>query len=233
MGVTRFPYGIGTTKSNDVLRDFGMPDPTKWFCYHNDFQSGKDYDATNEFIATIVGGSVSVAATGEFGELNLSSGAALNNHAFLQLRGNGFTLRNGKKAFYKTRLKINILGSASIITGLQIQDTTPLDFTDGIVFMRETTATSWTAMCRKDATTGATSVTNVGTLAANTYVVLGFYFDGKQTVEYFCDGNKVATINATSAFLPDAPLTVSFGIQTTEAVTKLLTVDYVFAAIER
>jgi hypothetical protein len=41
------------------------------------------------------------------------------------------------------------------------------------------------------------------------------------------------SLSASSTYLPDTELTVSFGIQNGEAVAKTMTVDYIFAAKER
>lgn len=234
MGVTRFQYGVSTTHTRDPLSNFGLPDPSKYVSYFNDFIADKDYNDTTEYILTQTGGTVAVTASAQHGLLTISTGATLNNHGFLQLRGFPVIPTIGKKIFFKTRLKVNILGSASIITGLQNIDTTPLDFTDGIIFSRATTATTWTAMCRRDATTGATQVTGLGVLGTDIFTTLGFYYDGNRSVEFFIDNRKVATINAgINIFLPDTNLTPSFGIQTTEAVAKILTIDYIFMACER
>lgn len=235
MGVTRFQHGISTAHSRDPLNNFGLPDPSKYVSYFNDFITSSNYSATTEYILTQVGGTVEVTASAQHGLLTITTGATSNDHGFLQLRGFPILPTSGKRIFFKTRLSVNVLTSASIIAGLQNVDTTPLDFTDGIVFSRATTATTWTAMSRKDATTGATQVTGLGVLGANTFTTLGFYYDGRRSIEFFIADKKVTTIDVgtTNAFLPNTNLTPSFGIQTTEAVAKILTMDYIFVACER
>ena len=69
-------------------------------------------------------------------------------------------------------------------------------------------------------------------MVADTYIKLGFAYDGKSEIAIFADGVQVGTSAVTN--LPDDEvLTVSFGIQNGEAVAKTMSIDYVFASKER
>jgi hypothetical protein len=72
----------------------------------------------------------------------------------------------------------------------------------------------------------------VATLANNTFVSLGFYYDGVSQVQYFVNGVS-AGASVTTNLPDDEDMTVSFAIQNGEAVAKTMTVDYVFVAKER
>ena len=88
-------------------------------------------------------------------------------------------------------------------------------------------------ICRKDASTGSTTASAVATLADDTFVELGFYYDGQSRVAYEVNGSVLGSLDASSTFLPDAICTVSFALQNGEAVAKTMTVDYVYVAKER
>jgi hypothetical protein len=63
-----------------------------------------------------------------------------------------------------------------------------------------------------------------------------FYFDGSRYISVFKDGVKTKDIDLTTTlatYLPDTELALSFGVKNGEAVAKVLTVDYIFAALER
>ena len=118
-------------------------------------------------------------------------------------------------------------------SGLILTDTTPLDATDGIYFQKDDGDAQLDIYVRKDATTGSTSVSNVATVVSDTFLTVGFEYDGMQTITAFVDNALVARLDASSTYLPDTLLNVSFGVQNGEAVAKTLTLDYIFAAQER
>ena len=73
---------------------------------------------------------------------------------------------------------------------------------------------------------------DIATIHDNTYVTVGFYYDGVNSVEYFVD--DVSIDEAVVTNLPnDEALAVSFGIQNGAAAAKTMTVDYIFVACER
>jgi poly(3-hydroxyalkanoate) synthetase len=91
---------------------------------------------------------------------------------------------------------------------------------------------------QKNATTGQLTSTAVTTAAASdTFMTIGFYFDGERYVDLYKDDVKVATVDLTATlttYLPDTELTVTFAIMNGEVTnSRVLTVDYIFVAQER
>ncbi len=113
---------------------------------------------------------------------------------------------------------------------MQVTDSTPLDVTDGIYFLKSAAATAWDILLRKDATTGSTGATGIATCVADTYMVLGWHYDGKSAVKYYVDDVHKGTLDASSTYLPDTELTVSFGVF---GASMVLSIDYILAAKER
>jgi hypothetical protein len=62
---------------------------------------------------------------------------------------------------------------------------------------------------------------------------VGFEYDGIQTVKVFVNNAVVTRLDASSTYLPDTLLAVSYGVQNGEAAAKTMTLDYIFAAQER
>ena len=117
--------------------------------------------------------------------------------------------------------------------GLQVVDTTPLDVTDGVYFLKAAGAATIDAIVRKNATTGSNSASAIASVADDTFITLGMYYDGDSKVYYSVNETVLGSLSATSAYLPDTITTVSVAVANGSAVARTLTLDYVFAAFER
>lgn len=228
----RYPSGVSTNRPTQTLANYGMPDPTMWHTFFTDFDT---FTATSWTITTTEAGAgdATEALTDEDGGVLLVTNDAADDDAdFFQKVGESFLMEAGKPAVFKARIKTSDATQSDIVIGLQVTDTTPLSVTDGIYFLKSDGAATVDFICRKNATTGSTSASAVATMANNTWIVLGWYYDGKGNVECFVDDVKVAggTLDASSTYLPDTELSVSFGLQNGEAVAKTLSVDYILAA---
>lgn len=225
---TRFPGGVTNVTKASTAGNYGLPDPSSWHTYFNDF----DTYAAGEWTVTETGDGTQALTDADGGVLLITNAAADDNAVFMQKVGESFLMESGKPAVFKARFKVSDATQSDLVIGLQITDTTPLDATDGIYFIKADGSTTLTAVCRKNATTGSTSMT-AATLASDTYVVVGWYYDGKSSVTVFVNDAAVGSLDGTSTYLPDTELTVSFGVQNGEAVAKTMSVDYILAAKKR
>lgn len=223
---TRYPSGVtNVTKASD-LGMFTAPDPTKNHVYFEDF----DYYTAGDWTVTTAGSASAVAlADVNGGAITLTTDAGATDSVYMNKIGESFLFVVGKKAWLKTRLRVSNATSSIFAVGLQITDTSPLDVTDGVFFYKAGGATSITLQVEKNNT--ATSST-VGSCTDGTMVTLGFYYDGASGISYFLDGVQVGTSAVTN--LPDDEnLTVSIALKNTTTEARIMTVDYVLAAIER
>lgn len=225
---TRFFDGVTTVRGHNPLGMFGMPDPTRWHVFWEDW----DYHVAASWTVTKTGAGTNALTDENGGVLLLTNAAADNDAVYYNKVGEGFLMASGKKAFFKARFKVSDATQSDFVMGLQITDTTPLDATDGIYFMKDDGDTQLDVYVRKDATTGSTSATNIATVGTS-YFTVAWAYDGKSAVKYFVDDVHLGTLDGSSSFLPDTELTVSFGVQNGEAVAKTMSVDYIFAALER
>jgi hypothetical protein len=229
----RYPFGVSTNNPRQTLANYGMPDPTAWHTFFTDFDT---FTATSWTITTTEAGAgdATEALTDEDGGVLLvTNDAADDDNDFFQKVGEGFLMEAGKSAVFKARIKTSDATQSDIVIGLQVTDTTPLSVTDGIYFLKTDGAATVDVICRKNATTGSTSASAVATMVSDTWIVLGWEYDGKGNLKYFVDDVHIGTLDASSTYLPDTELTVSFGIQNGEAVAKTLSVDYILAAKKR
>lgn len=228
MSMTRFPNGLSTRKSTDPYGQYFHPDQTDEHRYIDDFNN---YTAT-AWTITVVGSSTPALVAGDGGLLSIATSATSGDSAFLQKTTEGYSFETGKPAWFSCRFKVSTLAT-TIVFGLQVTDTTPLDVTDGIYFLSTTATGVITGIVRKNATTGSSSVA-VGSLVADTYTELAWYWDGKNTVNFYQDRVQKGSITGVAAsYLPDTTATVSFGIQTDSANARSMTVDYFYCSKSR
>lgn len=226
---SRFTSGVSSRKYPDPLYNYSDLDPTDLHRYWEDF----DTYTSGQWTATVTGTGTTALTAGDGGLLASATSGANNDANYLQKTTEGFSFEAGKQAWFKTRFKVSALTSVVVI-GLQVTDTTPEDVTDGIYFLSTTATGAVTLYCRQDATTGSTTATGM-TLVADTFTELAWYWDGKGNLQYFQDGRHLGTITGitTSNYLPNTTTTVSFGLRTTTAAVKTLTIDYILAAKAR
>lgn len=227
---TRFPYGLTNVGETDLFADMVQPDPTLFHTYFNDFDT---YTAGDWTVTETDSGATQALTAGDGGLLLITNTAADNDLVALQKNPAAFTFTAGKKTFFRCRFKVSDATQSDIIFGLQVVDSTPLDVTDGIYFLKADGAATVDFICRKNASTGSTSASAVATMANDTFIELGFYYDGQSKVAYEVNGSVLGSLDASSTYLPDTTCTVSFALQNGEAVAKTMTVDYVYVAKER
>lgn len=233
---TRFPSGVTNGAVSGVCSSLGMLDPTKFHTWFDDFDS---YAAGDWVITTTEAGAGSASealADADGGVLVITNDDADNDNDFLQWAGGAgattesFKFEVGKKLWLKSRFKVSDATQSDFVIGLQITDTSPLDVTDGVFFQKDDGDANLDFHVEKNNT--ATSATAISTVSDDTYLVVGFYYNGVDGIEYFVNDVKLGTSAVTN--LPDdEELTISFGIQNGEAAAKSMSIDYLFVAKER
>lgn len=232
MGIsnTRFQYGVTNVGETDLFGDMVQPDPTLFHEYFNDFDT---YAAGDWTVTETQAGATQALTAGDGGLLLLTNSAADDDLNALQKNPAAWTFTAGKKTFFRCRFKVSDATQSDVVIGLQVVDATPLDVSDGIYFLKADGSTNVSVICRKNATTGSTSASAITTLADDTFVELGFYYDGESKVYYEVNGSVTGSLDGSSSYLPDTTCTVSFAIQNGEAAAKTMTVDYIYVAKER
>jgi hypothetical protein len=227
---TNFPQGISTAGAGDPAFDLGVPDPTKWIVFFDDFHR---YLASDWVITTTeagAGDATEALTDAQGGALLITNDAADNDADFFQTVGESFYFVAGKKTIFKARFKTNDATNTDLVFGLQIRDTTPLAVSDGVYFRKDDDDAYLDFVVVKNST--ATTATAVATLASNTWTTVAFCYDGKDAIHYYVNDVRVGQ-SVTTNLCDDEELTVSFGIQNGAAAAKTLTVDYILAAQER
>jgi hypothetical protein len=228
---THFTSGVTNVGTDSTLGKLKAPAPHKYHQYFNDFDT---YLASDWTITTTEDGTGSASealADGDGGVLLVTNAAGDNDHDFFQLVKEGFKFESGKQIGFHIRFKTNDATQSDIVAGLQLTDTTPLDVTDGIFFLKSDGAATISFIVEKDSTQSTLTLPN--SLADDTFMTLGFIYDPKDQKFHVFQNNVLAgTVVSTNA-PDDEELTLSFGIQNGAAAAKTLSVDYVGAYKER
>lgn len=226
MSTTRFPNGVTNVGEDSLFAALGQLAGPEFHTYFEDF----DYYAAADWTVTETQAGATQALTdGDGGLLLLTNTAADNDLVALQKVGESYRFESGKKLFFEARFKVSNATQSDVVMGLQITDATPLDVSDGVFFLKSDDSTTISLLVEKNNTATTTSV---GTLADDTYIRLGFYYDGNSSIQAFVNGTYVAT-SATTNLVDDEDLTISFALQNGNAVARTMTVDYVYVAKER
>ena len=231
---TNFPNGISTADRGTELERLILPDPTQAHVYFNDFTT---YVAGDWTITTTEGGTgnASEALTNVAGgALLITNDDADNDSDELQLAVESFKFASGKKSWFKTRFKVSDATQSDWIIGLCITDTTLIDaVSDGVYFKKDDGDASIDFALELNGS--ATEASGIATQSDDTFVTLGWYFDGDTTngIKYYVDGTHKGTQTTMTNLCTDEELAVSFALQNGAAAAKTMTLDYIYAAQER
>jgi hypothetical protein len=228
MTVTRYPSGVTNVTAENTLGGMGQPDPTKFHTYFNDF----DTFLASDWTITAVGTGTTSLISGDGGLLSVVTSAAAPDSRAHQITVAGFTFTPGKKMFFKIACAISNATLSVFQAGLIALDTTPTDVTDGIYFLKPAATTNIGVFVRRDATTGNLSNTNIAQMTTD-LTSFGFYYDGRETVEFYINDRIIGSLPATAVNFPDVAMAPLFFLGNGDAVARTLNVDYIFAAKER
>lgn len=234
---SRFTSGVATVDSQYPLGQYPFPDP-----FHTSGSVGLDVVSyVNDFFTvgsttldwTITGTSSTFAITDGLAGVALVTPGGASTVTTVAGTHNGFQFIAGNAFWYLCRIKMNAISSTkSFLFGLQTG--TSATSTDGIWFTKPASSTSLNLVSRVGSTS-TTLVTGVTTVAADTYVDVGFYYNGTDLLVYSQDALvarvTAPTIGASATTLTSALLTPVFQ-STPTATTDTLSIDYVLAAQE-
>lgn len=197
--------------------------------YETDFLTYNSAD----WVVTATGAGTRVLTDAIGGQLLVTNAAADNDAQWFQLggtaNGESVAFQAGKKTWFDIRFKVdNVL--ADTIVGLHVTDTTPEGGVDsGVYFRRLTTATALDLVI--ESATTETVVTTGITMANDTFLTVGLYYDGARL--FYTQSRRILGEATVLTNLPTTELRLSFGVQNGTGVARSMTVDWVAVASER
>ena len=224
----RYPNGINNANVRTPFYNIGLPDPSVYATYFDDFVKFTAADWTITKVGT--GTTALSTATLPGGNLVVTNSAAGSDSVFLQAIGPSFKYTAGKGLAFKARFKVDDATLAGFVIGLQETDTTPLDVNNGIAFYKPAATAVMSASV--EASNTASSIATVATIASDTYIEVGFSYEPRlSTVNFFANGALVGALPLTN--MPTVVMTPSFGVVNGSGVVRIMTVDYILAMLER
>lgn len=202
-------------------------DPAVAFTFFDEFQDWKLAGTDIGWARTATGAGTSVIGDAAGGVLVNTCSTSDNDMIQAQWNSEGFALATGKPCWFEARLKINETIQSDMFVGLIVTDTSIVVSapSDGVWFRKDDGDTNFDFVTSASST--ATATTAVGTAVDDTYVKLGFFYDGAGSVFGYINGVLVATHTAN---IPTTELAPSFAIQQGEGTNaKILSIDYIKA----
>lgn len=226
--VTRFDDGVTNRGVGHIFgASMKQMDPTRFHTFFEDF----DYFTAADWVVTSVGSATQALADGDGGLLLITNGAVDDNSSFFNKVGESFLFELGKPLYFAARIALSDVLQSDAVLGLQITDTTPLDVTDGVFFLKSDADAGVDLIIEKDGV--QTVISDVATLVDDTFIELSFVWDGIDSIWAGVDGTAVQRVAVGTTLPDDEIMTISFGVQNGEAVAKTMTVDYIYVAKER
>ncbi|UXN73379.1 hypothetical protein N8D56_21265 [Devosia sp. A8/3-2] len=217
-----------------IFLDGRTANPEDYYEFFADFTNTAEYVAGDWTTTNAGSGTVAIntgsAAGAAGGQLVLTGGAADDALLAVQNKLECFKFVAGKKLYFSARFKLNDVTQSDIAIGLQVTDTTPLAVADGLFFRKDDGDAFLDFVASKNSS--ETQKTAVATLVNDTFVKVAFYYDGADSAVYV-DDNAVGRVTPLTNVVDDEELCISFAVQNGEAVSKVMTIDYVRALVER
>lgn len=203
-------------------------DPATAFTFFDDFFRIDITGGDSGWISTETEGGAGDAAIAVSdaagGVLTILNDAADNDSVELQWGSEHFKLATAKPLWFEIRLKVSDATQSDFAVGLAKINTTVIDTpADAILMKKDDGDANIDFLTDKDGTPTATDTTSDA--VDDTWVKLGFFFDGAGTAYGYVDGVLKAT--HTTNICDDEELAVTIAWQNGEAVAKTMSVDYV------
>ena len=204
---------------------------TEWHKFFDDFDKFTAAEWTITTTEAGAGDATEAIGDADGGVLVITNDAGDNDLDFIQSLNETFKFEVGKRLYFEARFKVLEVIQCDVRIGLIIKDTTLLDVTDGIYFGTDDGDALLDFSVEKNNT--ATLTAGVATLVANTFITVGFYYDGSSSdIDIIVNGETVGSSVLTN-MVDDEELAITFGIQNGEAVANVLSIDYILAMKER
>jgi hypothetical protein len=214
----------------------GLPpsvvDQLDWHIIFDDFVEVVN-DQTNKWTTIIDTGCTAVIeADTAFGSLNFTCDSGDNEGASIQ-KNETVKFVSGKKLIFEARFKLADVDDCDCAIGLaqnHATDPEAMIAGAGVWFQVNEADASGNLVC-KSGTAGASSESSGVAMVNNTFIRVGFVYDGADTITFYV--NRIAKVTMNFASLPTTELTPSMYYINGAADTDGAQLDYIFVAVER
>ena len=202
---------------------------------HSSVSDGPAGEALWYAVQTVGSDATATFGEGHGGTMVLTNAGGSDNDEMLCYQQSEWLLPNAaKKLEFETRLKCSRV-DASIFAGLTMRQQARGEANatllgsgiDQVGFHLDQTANI--EFLYQDGTTSSDTDTT-SDLVADTYITLGFVYDGSGKMKVYVDGSLALT--KTDGALPNQEVCIQFGVRNGSAAATALTIDYVYLHAE-
>ena len=229
MSMTRFKNGLTNVAKGNTLEEYIALDPTKAHEYFSDFDTFTAADWVLTAISVGAGTSAVTLPDTDGGVALITTAANENDGLWAQNTAETFLLETGKKTWIKSRFFVGDAIQSDIIIGLHSTSTTPQAAT--MRFLFESVDASAAMYFNVDDNTTDVDSATVVTLADDTFVTVGAYYDGVSTIRLYA--NDVHTATMRDVDIPGAEMAFGFGYINGAAGAETAGFDYLMVSKER
>lgn len=244
---TRFPNGVTNRRPTHPLGNLPILDPSRYVVFFDDFTSFVIAAAglTGWHLDEVNTGTAPVVQDAHGGVILFVNANADNDNQHHQWATNTtvheiFKLEAGKKAWLRTRFKVEDADQDLPMIGLHIAADDPWGTEPADQFLFRVLRTDAAALQFAAGKTNSTEVTvALGDLEDDTWVTCTAYYDGKDTVQVTreTDAGVIAAQGSVSVtngtLLPDTEMTVAFGAEAMDVGADDMHIDFILAVAER
>ncbi len=208
-------------------------DPFRLIVSQQDFV---DAPSPAYWTTTVVGTGTSAKVAGEGGIQQLTTNnatpAATDSVEYQRTIGD-FAFDTANQMWFHSMVIPQDSTNSTFIVGLQNVNTAPGSATDGVWFRKQAASQLVDLVVSK--ASAQTVVAGIGSMADLTSIKLSYYYDGKGTLNYYVNNNKVGSLDVgTGSLLPlsATALSPTFYVLAGAAAQKYLQLDYFLVAHE-
>ena len=107
MTVSRLTSGVTTATKTSNLGQFGLPDPSSWHVWFDDFDKFTAGDWTITTVELGAGSATEAISNADGGVLLVTNAAGDNDSDFFNYGSETFLFEAGKKIVFKARVKVS------------------------------------------------------------------------------------------------------------------------------
>ena len=244
---TRYPGGVTNRRVQHPMGMLPFLDPTKYFVFFDDFYSYVTAAAgiTGWHKDEVNAGTDPIVQDANGGVILFTLDNADNDNQHYQWGTDTtvheiFKLTAGKKAWLRTRFKVEDADQDLPMVGLHIAADDPWGTEPSDQFLFRVNRAAAAALEFAAGKTNSTEVTAaLGNLADDTWVTCTAYYDGKDSLVVTRESdagvitNQVTVSVTNGTLLPDTEMTVAFGMEAMDTGTDNMSIDFILAAVER
>ena len=188
---TRLSSGVSTSATEFLFGNLPQPTPARINLYHNDFNTY----AAGDWTVTTGGTGTSALIDGNGGLLAVTTSTLITDIQANQLVKKSYAFTANSQFWFGINFKINHASNTAMMAGVS-NTFAALAPTDGVYFSKPAGAATMNLVIRA----GSTSTTlTVGTVVADTYYSMGFYYDGKASPTLY-GFSTIPYLNGTAPF---------------------------------